>query len=380
MKKISILGSTGSIGTQTLEVIENDRDNFEIVGLSAYSNTELLIEQIKKYTPKIVCIHTEEDATCIRQTFPHLKVLSQKNGILEIASHNDNDIVVNAIVGFAGLESTIMALQKNKIVALANKESLVTGGSIIQEILSKKSSAKIFPIDSEHSAIFQCLQGNPKNRIEKIILTCSGGPFLNTPEEKIIQATVNDALKHPNWDMGKRISIDSATFVNKGLEVIEAAYLFDLSPDQIDVVVHPQSKVHSFIQYTDGNILAQVSPPDMRMAISYVLYYPDRGVNTFERLNLFGETWNFLQPDTTKFPCLEYAYTCLRAGGTLPTAFNAADEAAVELFLQETIGFRDIEKIILHCIENHQNITNPTLEDIIKTDEEIREHVFSQFS
>jgi 1-deoxy-D-xylulose-5-phosphate reductoisomerase len=376
MQKISILGSTGSIGTQTLEVIANDHTNFEVIGLTAHSNYELLAAQIEMFTPKIVSINNQQGAEIIKQQFPNISVISD---VETIAALDENDIVVNALVGFAGLKPSIEVLKKGKRLALANKESLVTGGEIINKLIQDTPGAHIIPIDSEHSAIFQCLQGNDQKNIEKIILTCSGGAFRDKTLDELQNVSVANALKHPNWDMGQRITIDSATLINKGFEVIETIRLFDVSPDQVEVVIHPQSTVHSFVQYNDGNIIAQVSPPDMRMAISYALYHPQRGQNNFERLNLINQTWNFSEPDIETFPCLTYAYDAIKTGGTLPTVLNAADEVAVDLFLNKKIDFLDIQDCIKSSMDIHQVKKNPSIDDIFEADLQTRKHVIQTF-
>lgn len=371
MKHLAILGSTGSIGTQTLEVVDQNPDQFKVVALTARNSIETLIPQIEKYKPEFVCVSEEEAAKKLQNICSHIKVLNGENGLLETCSIDKIDIAVNGLVGIAGLKPTLKLLENGKLVALANKESLVTGGHLIQENIVK-FGGDILPLDSEHSAIFQCIQNCEHKEIEKIIITCSGGPFRSKSREEMQFVSQSDALNHPNWSMGSKITIDSATLMNKGLEVIEAVQLFDLSLNQVDVVIHPQSSIHSFVQFQDGNILAQIGPPDMRMAISYALHYPQRAKNTFQRLNLIDQNWNFSAPDTERFPCLKMAYDAIAKGGSYPVVLNTANEVAVELFLSGKIPFLEIETIIRKALDEHESIDQPTLDDIFLIDETIR--------
>jgi len=362
MKKIALLGSTGSIGTQTLEVI--DGLGYEIVSLSFHSNEVLGKEQILKYKPKFVVVSDEKTYEKIT---PFLNELSiQHSHEPKEAVLDDADIVVNAVVGSAGLMSTITAIEKGKKVALANKESLVCAGELINKLLKDNKEAKLIPIDSEHSAILQCLSGNEKE-IKKIILTASGGPFREWPYEKIKNATKEEALKHPNWVMGNKITIDSASLMNKALEVIEAYFLFSLSIEQIQVVVHPQSIVHSMVEYVDGNVIAQLGEPDMRLAIQYALTFPNRVENNFNHLNIFGKILTFEQV-RQEFKSIDLAFFALKEGGTMPAVLNAANEACVQLFLNNKISFLDIQNIVETAMNSHEKINNYTLEEVQEAD------------
>lgn len=378
MKKISILGSTGSIGTQTLDVVRANKDKFEVVAISANSSIDLLLEQIKEFRPKYVAVYNENSAKKLKEMIPSnikIEVLSGMEGLKIISSLNEIDVLLTAIVGMIGLVPTLCAIRNGKDIALANKETLVYAGSLVMSE-SKKYGVNILPVDSEHSAIFQCLNGEQNKEIEKIILTASGGPFRGKQREELIHITKNEALKHPNWDMGRKISIDSSTLMNKGLEVIEAKWLFGLEPSDIDVVVHPQSIIHSMVQFIDSSVMAQLGCPDMKLPIQYALSYPDRIVSDFDRLDLTKlMTLTFEKPDMDTFPCLKLAYDVLKMGGTYSAVLNSANEVLVNEFLEDKIGFYDIPYYIEKTLENHSSITNPTLEEILEIDRWTREYV-----
>ncbi|MFJ2042367.1 1-deoxy-D-xylulose-5-phosphate reductoisomerase [Paenibacillus taichungensis] len=378
MKKIAILGSTGSIGTQTLDVVDMHPERFQVEGLAAGSNIELLIEQAKRYRPKKVSVGSKELAETVA---PHLPVETQlfygKQGLVEVAAGTDADTVVTAVMGSVGLESTLAAIDAGKQIGLANKETLITAGHIVTARAAAKG-VPILPVDSEHSAIFQCLNGEPRERVMGITLTASGGSFRDLTREQLKEVTVEDALKHPNWSMGSKITIDSATMVNKGLEVIEAHWLFGLSYDQIDVLLHPESIIHSYVEFNDTSIIAQLGNPDMRVPIQYALTYPDRLPSPSQRLSLtqVGKL-HFREMDMERFPCLRMAYECGKMGGTATTAFNAANEVAVARFLRKEISFLKIEDIIASVLEAHRNVDEPDLEEIARCDQESRQLAFS---
>ena len=369
MKKIAILGSTGSIGTQTLDIVREQRD-IEVVAFAAGSNITLLEQQVREFSPKLVCVFKEEaaEALKIKIADTDTKVVSGMEGLIDVAVHPESEILVTAIVGMMGIRPTVAAIQAGKKIALANKETLVTAGHIIIP-LAKEYHVPILPVDSEHSAIFQSLQGNAGNRIEKILLTASGGPFRGKSTADLAGMKVEDALKHPNWSMGRKITIDSSTLVNKGLEVMEAKWLFGVELDQIEVVVHPQSVIHSAVQYEDGAVIAQLGTPDMRLPIQYALFYPDRRPMQENNIDFFklGRI-TFEKPDMEVFTGLKLAYEAFRAGGSMPTVFNAANEKAVSLFLQDKIGFLDIPELIGACMQNHHVIADPTVEQILEAE------------
>lgn len=375
MKKISILGSTGSIGTQTLDVVRKNKDKFEVVAISANSSIDLLLEQILEFNPKYVAVYNEESAKKLKDIIPNdidIEILSSMEGLVKICELEEVDIVLTAVVGMIGLVPTMAAIKAKKTIALANKETLVTAGEIVMRE-AKKNNVEILPVDSEHSAIFQCLNGERKKDIEKIILTASGGPFRGKKKEELIKATKNEALKHPNWDMGRKISIDSSTLMNKGLEVIEAKWLFDVDVEDIDIVVHPQSIIHSMVSFRDSSVMAQLGCPDMRLPIEYALTYPERSKTDFERLDLAKiATLTFEKPDMETFPCLELAFKALKLGGTYPAVLNSANEVLVNEFLDDKIGFYDIPYYIERSLDQHNNRSNPTLEDILEVDKETR--------
>jgi 1-deoxy-D-xylulose-5-phosphate reductoisomerase len=371
MKKITILGSTGSIGLSALDVIKKNPGRFQVVALAAGQNVNLLKKQIEIFKPKLVYVSTKENALKLRQDLTlnyKIKILYDKEGLNEIASFPSADIIVSAISGAAGLMPTLAAIDAGKDVALANKETMVMAGEIVNR-RAKQKKVKIIPVDSEHSAIFQCLQGEKIENLKRIILTASGGPFLNFTVNELKQVKLNQALKHPRWKMGKKITIDSATLMNKGLEVIEAKWLFNLDFGKIDVLIHPQSIVHSMIELIDGSVLAQMGIPDMRIPISYALTYPERIINDISSLNLLEtEKLEFRQPDMKKFPCLRLAYEAGICGGTTPAVLNAANEIAVAAFLEQKIKFVDLPKIINKVLTAHVCGEDPSLESILNAD------------
>lgn len=370
MKKIAILGSTGSIGTQTLQVVEEQKD-LEVVALSCGGNIKLLEEQIRKFSPKLVSVWEEKDAVALRQNIADLqvKVVCGMEGLLEVATVPEAEILVTAIVGMLGIRPTIAAIEAGKDIALANKETLVTAGHIIMP-LARKMGVSILPVDSEHSAIFQSLNGERHNKIHKILLTASGGPFRGRKSEELKQIQVEDALKHPNWAMGRKITIDSSTLVNKGLEVMEAKWLFDVELEQIQVVVHPQSVIHSAVEYEDGAVIAQLGTPDMRLPIQYALYYPDRRPLSGKRLDLFAlGQLTFEEPDTETFRGLALAYQAMKQGGNIPTVYNAANERAVALFLQRKISYLQITEIIEAAMNEISFAESPNLDQILATEQ-----------
>jgi 1-deoxy-D-xylulose-5-phosphate reductoisomerase len=373
MKKISILGSTGSIGTQTLEVVRNYREDFEIISLAAGSNIKLLEKQIREFMPQMVCVYQEDAAKKLRENIKDtgVKVLSGMEGLMAAAVVPEADIVVTAFVGMIGIRPTIEAIRAGKDIALANKETLVTAGHIIMP-LAKEKNVKILPVDSEHSAIFQCLNGESREQIHKILLTASGGPFRGYTREQMKDITVEQALKHPNWSMGKKITIDSATMVNKGLEVIEAKWLFGVDFDEIQVIVQPQSLIHSMVEFEDGAIMAQLGTPDMRLPIQYALFYPERRFLPGKRVDFMELAQiDFQVPDRKTFHGLDLAYQAGKQGGSMTTVFNAANEYAVGKFLNREIGFLEITDSIAYAMEHHKNIEQPSVEEILKTEQEV---------
>ena len=380
MKKIAILGSTGSIGTQTLEVVRENKD-IEVVGLAAGNNIRLLEEQIREFHPKTAAVWSEERAKELREKVKDVdvKVVSGMEGLIELSVMEESEILVTAIVGMIGIRPTIEAIKAGKDIALANKETLVTAGHIIMP-LAKEHRVSILPVDSEHSAIFQSLQGGQEKALHKILLTASGGPFRGKTKEELSNIQVEDALKHPNWEMGRKITIDSSTLVNKGLEVIEAKWLFDVSFDQIEVVVHPQSIIHSMVEYVDGAIIAQLGTPDMKLPIQYALYYPERRFLPGERLDFAKlSQLTFEKPDMETFYGLRLAFEAGRAGGSLPTVFNAANELAVSKFLERKIKYLEIPEIIEYCMQKHTIIGNPSVDEILQTEQEVYEQIESRW-
>ena len=380
MKKIAILGSTGSIGTQTLEVARENGD-LQITALAAGNNIELLEKQIREFHPGLVAVWKEEKAKELKDRVKDLdvKVVCGMDGLLEVATEPSSEILVTAIVGMIGIRPTIAAMKAGKDIALANKETLVTAGHIIMP-LAAECNVSILPVDSEHSAIFQCLHGERENSIHKILLTASGGPFRGRTKKDLELVTLDQALRHPNWSMGKKITIDSATMVNKGLEVIEAKWLFGVQPEQIQVVVQPQSIIHSMVEFEDGAVMAQLGTPDMRLPIQYALYYPKRVYLDGKRLNF--ETLSqitFEKPDMDTFLGLKYAYEAINIGGSMPTVLNAANELAVAKFLNKTVRFLEIYDMIRFCMDQHKVIENPSVEEILETEQWVYETIESRW-
>ena len=380
MKKIAILGSTGSIGTQTLEVARTNGD-LEITALAAGGNIRLLEEQIREFRPALAAVWDEEKAKELRIKVADLnvRIVSGMDGLLEVAEEPQSDILVTAIVGMIGIRPTIAAMKAGKDIALANKETLVTAGHIIMT-LAEECGVKILPVDSEHSAIFQCLNGENRGQLHKILLTASGGPFRGRKREELKNVQVEDALKHPNWSMGRKITIDSATLVNKGLEMMEARWLFGVEPKDIQIVVQPKSIIHSMVEFVDGAVIAQLGTPDMKLPIQYALYYPDRKFLPGERLDFWSLSQiTFEKPDMENFPGLRLAFEAAAAGGSLPTVYNAANERAVAKFLDRKIGFLDIPEIIESCMQAHRVIQNPTVEQILETEAATYEMIESRW-
>ena len=379
MKTIAVLGSTGSIGTQTLEVARANGD-LKIAALAAGRNVKLLEKQIREFSPKVVAVWEEAAATELKNAVSDLdvKIVTGMDGLIEISTLPEVEVLVTAIVGMIGIRPTVEAIKAGKDIALANKETLVTAGHIIMP-LAREHGVKILPVDSEHSAIFQSLQGNKGNPIHKILLTASGGPFRGKKEEDLLNIRVEDALKHPNWSMGQKITIDSSTMVNKGLEVIEAKWLFNVNVDQIQVVVQPQSVIHSMVEYEDGAVMAQLGTPDMKLPIQYALYYPERRYLPGDRLDFWemGKL-DFEKPDMETFYGLKLAYKVGREGGSLPTVLNAANELAVSKFLKREVKYLEIMEIIEDCMNAHKNIAHPTLEQILQTEAETYERIESR--
>lgn len=380
VKTISILGSTGSIGTQTLDVVEHN-DNIKVCALTAGGNIKLLEEQIRKFKPKMAAVWDEDKAAQLKAAVKDLDVYiaSGMDGMIMAATMAEASIVVTAVVGMIGILPTIAAIKAGKDIALANKETLVTAGHLIMP-MADAYNVKILPVDSEHSAIFQCLNGEDRSALSKILLTASGGPFRGKTKAEMQNVKLEDALKHPNWVMGHKITIDSATMVNKGLEVIEAKWLFNVSLDQIQVVVHPQSVIHSAVEFADRGVIAQLGTPDMRLPIQYALFYPQRKILNSKPLDLFDlGTLTFEAPDLDDFPGLGLAYKAAQAGGSMTTVFNAANERAVAKFLNKKIGFMDIPAIISYAMEHHQTKINPSVEEILSTEEATYELIESRW-
>jgi 1-deoxy-D-xylulose-5-phosphate reductoisomerase len=376
-KKISILGSTGSIGRQTLQVVDMFPGEFEVVGLSAGSNLDLLVEQVHKYKPAVVSIMDQTRFLELRQALSglRLEILCGEEGLTRVASYPTADVLVTAVSGSIGLTPTLEAIRQGKVIALANKETLVAAGSLVMAE-ARKFGARIIPVDSEHSAIFQCLEQEGK-AVSRLLVTASGGPFRGKKRQDLSGVSKEVALRHPNWAMGAKITIDSATLMNKGLEVIEARWLFDLDWDKISVLVHPQSIVHSMVEYQDGSILAHLGQPDMRIPIQYALTYPNRRGNSLEKLNLVGKTLTFEEPDLESFPALALAFEAGRRGGSLPAVMNAANEIAVQLFLADKLDFLTITHLVEKVMASHELINNPDLEQILQADAWAREKVLS---
>lgn len=383
MKKLAVLGSTGSIGTQTLDIVRERPEEFQITALAAGSNVLLLEKQVAEFRPKLVSLTEEKDARELQERLHLLGIYSTEvvygiPGLTACACEESADMTVNAVVGMVGILPTVAAIRAGKDIALANKETLVTAGHIIMPLV-KEYNVRLLPVDSEHSAVFQCLQGAGEQTVEKLLLTASGGPFFGKTKEELSSITVEQALKHPNWSMGKKITVDSSTLVNKGLEVMEAGWLFSLAPEQIEVLVQPKSIIHSMIQFNDGAVLAQLGVPDMKLPIQYAMTYPDRLALSGKRLDFFElQKIEFYRPDTETFRALSLAYDAFREGGSLPTVYNAANEMAVSLFLERKIGYLQITEILERAMDAHTKIKNPTLEEVLSIEEEtysyIREH------
>lgn len=384
MKGISLLGATGSIGTQTIDIIRSNRDQFELVAIAVGKNLELTREIINEFHPKLVSVQNQADAAILQREFAGIsKILSGDEGLIDVAVHPDANVFVNAILGSVGLVPTLNAIEAGKTIALANKETLVTAGHIVMT-RARDRKIPVLPVDSEHSAIFQCLQGERQKNIERLIITASGGSFRDKTREELLDVTIEDALHHPNWSMGAKITIDSATMMNKGLEVIEAHWLFDQPYDKIDVLLHRESTVHSMVEFHDGSIIAQMGTPDMRIPIQYALTYPERTPTNATRLDLTElGTLHFQKMDFNRYRCLRFAYEAGRRGGTLPVVLNAANEVCVQAFLNGKIKFLEIEDVIEWALENHVPTANPDLDTILSVDQETREivtkHLVSRF-
>lgn len=381
MKKIGILGSTGSIGTQTLEIVRSNPD-LHVIALAAGSNVSLMEQQVREFHPMLAVMGSEEAAADLKNRIADTdtRVSAGMEGMLELAILPQMEVLVTAIVGMIGIRPTIAAIKAGKTIALANKETLVTAGHIIMP-LAKEKGVSILPVDSEHSAIFQSMHGENRERVSKILLTASGGPFRGKKTEELQDITVEDALKHPNWSMGRKITVDSATLVNKGLEVMEAKWLFDVEPEQIQVVVHPQSIIHSMVEYVDGGIMAQLGMPDMKLPIQYALFYPDRRPMDGRRVDFFAlKSISFEEPDIKTFRGLQLAYDAIAAGGSMPTVFNAANEKAVGLFLDKKIRFLAIYDLIQGAMEQHKVIANPTVDEILEAEAQAHAYISGKLS
>ncbi len=378
MKKISLLGSTGSIGTQCLDIIRENRDKYQVVALACGSNVDLLSEQIEEFSPVLAAVADEKAAQELQKNYPGTEISWGRQGLIDVACA-DCDMVVNGLMGIRGMEPTYHAIMSGKDVALANKETLVAGGEIIMKAAYEKE-IKLLPVDSEHSAIFQCLEGNKGRNINRILLTASGGPFRGFSKEELEHVTLEQALKHPNWSMGKKITIDSATMMNKGLEVIEAKWLFDVDVEKIEILVHPQSILHSAVEFEDKSIIGQMGLADMRIPISFALCYPDRLPSKEPGLDFFsqGARMTFEKPDTEVFKCIKLAYESSKAGGTYPVTLNGANETLVELFLKKKIKFTDIQNILERMLEAHSPAYNLDLEGIMEADRKARTEAYEQ--
>jgi len=381
VKKIAILGSTGSIGTQTLEIVRDNSD-LQVVALAAGSNVELMEKQVREFKPRLVSLQSEAACKDLADRLKDMQVtiVPGMDGLIQIAEMEESDILVTAIVGMIGIRPTIAAIKKGKDIALANKETLVTAGHIIMP-LAAQMGVSILPVDSEHSAIFQSMQGEKKEQVSKLLITASGGPFRGRTREQLADIRVEDALKHPNWSMGHKITIDSATLVNKGLEVMEAKWLFDVDLDRIQVVVHPQSIIHSMVEYVDGGIIAQLGTPDMKLPIQYALFYPDRRPMKGKRVDFYElGTITFEKPDMETFTGLKLALRAASTGGSLPTVFNAANEKAVSLFLNRKIRFLEIPELIEMCMDAHKVVENPSADEILAAEAESYDRIASRYA
>ena len=372
MKKLAILGSTGSIGTQTLDIVRENPDKFEVTALTCGKNIKLLADQIREFSPSVVCVSDPDDAETLRESFPDIEVVSGRDGLVYVAGHAEYDIIENSLVGMAGLEPTYHAIMSGRTIALANKETLVAGGALIMGEAAKKG-VDILPVDSEHSAVFQSLEGYDRAQLKRIILTASGGPFRGKTKAELDSVTLEQALNHPRWKMGSKITIDSSTLMNKGFEVIEARWLFDTPASKIDVLVHPESIIHSMVEYEDRAVMAQLGLPDMRIPISLALNYPKRLPNSMPSLDLadMGRL-TFEKPDMETFPCLKLAYDALEAGDTYCTALNAANEVCVAAFLSGKIRYRDISDTLARIMDMHRPSAEADLEEILRIDGYVR--------
>lgn len=381
MKKIVILGSTGSIGRNALKIIEEKGERFKVIGISGYSNIELIEKQIEKFSPEYICVGTEEAAQKIKEKYVDKKVYFGEDGLRKMAQIEDYDILLTAVSGAIGIDATVEGIKKEKRIALANKETMVAAGEYINKLLKEYPKAEIIPVDSEHSAIFQSMEGNSKKEIKKIIITASGGTFRGKKIEELTEVKLEDALKHPNWSMGKKITIDSSTLVNKGLEVIEAHMLFGIPYEQIEVVVHPQSVIHSMVEYCDNSIIAQLGAPDMKLPIQYAFTYPKREENrVLEALDFRKiSTLTFEQIDSEVFKGVELAYRAGKIGKTMPCVFNSANEVAVDLFMKGRIKFLDIYRIIEKAMKNHKIEEITDIEIIKKVDKKVREEIYKEY-
>jgi 1-deoxy-D-xylulose-5-phosphate reductoisomerase len=382
MKKISLLGATGSIGTQTIEIIRANPDKFKLVGLAVGKNIKLASHFINELNPAIVSVERKSDADLLKKEVSgNVKITYGQEGLIDVASHPDSDIVLNAVMGSVGLAPTLAAIECGKTIALANKETLISAGHIVMEKASR-FNVSILPVDSEHSAIFQCLNGEKKKEVSRLIITASGGSFRDKTREELIGVTVKEALQHPNWAMGSKITIDSATMMNKGLEVIEAHWLFGIPYSEIDVLLHKESIIHSLVEFIDNSVIAHLGHPDMKVPIQYALTYPDRlEISSGKKLNLWElGSLNFDKADFRRYPCLEYAFQAGTIGGTMPTVLNAANEIAVDAFLNNKISFLEIENYIEAALTEHDSIKSPTLDDIILVDQETRQKTLSKIN
>lgn len=368
MQKLAILGSTGSIGQSALGLVDLYPERFEVVALAANRNSELLFEQAAKYHPSLVALHDQDAATQLRQQLPATRVAAGAEGLVEVSCHTEATVVLSSIMGAAGLLPTYHAIEEGKKIALANKETLVMAGELLVG-LARQRNSQLLPVDSEHSALHQCLRGAKESEVRRLLLTASGGPFVDWPRDAMTTVTVEQALDHPTWDMGPKITIDSATLMNKGLEVIEAHHFFGFSPDQISVAIHPQSVIHSIVEFIDGTMLAQMSITDMKSSLLYAFAYPERWASRLPQLNLFSlPELSFAGPDTSRFPCLDLAYHALRAGGSYPATMNAANEVAVGLFLEGRMPFHRIAELINETLEAHKRIDIQSLEAVLEVD------------
>ncbi|VBB08057.1 1-deoxy-d-xylulose 5-phosphate reductoisomerase [Lucifera butyrica] len=375
MQHVAILGSTGSIGTQALAVIAANREKFSVTALAAYQNDQLLEEQIRLFKPELaVLVDGEAAGRLVRRYHGATRILSGEDGLMAAATHEKVGTVLTALVGFSGLKPTLAAIEAGKAIALANKETLVAAGELVMSLAQKKG-VPILPVDSEHSAIFQCLQGEDRKTVRRLIITASGGPFRGMKQQQLKAVTVSDCLKHPNWSMGRKITVDSATLANKGLEVMEAHWLYNIPYEQIEVIVHPQSIIHSMVEFCDGSVMAQMGMPDMRLPIQYAFSYPERWPAGYPKLDFTAfNKLTFEKPDTDTFEALRGAVAAGRAGGSMPCVFNAANEIAVYAFLNNQIGFLDIADVIKQTINGHQRLTEPCLEDLLKADSWARQY------